>query len=70
MQGPRCSIRSKNMYSDVDVDYPKMLLLNLPGVLLVSASCVDAVLLCSTDCIDANPHNHLQTSAHILAFCF
>ena len=37
MQGPRCSIRSKNMYSDVDVDYPKMLLLNLPGVLLVSS---------------------------------
>jgi len=33
-QGPRCSIRSKNMYSDLSVDYLKMLLLNLPGVLL------------------------------------
>ena len=34
-QGPRCSIRSKNMYSDLEVDYVKLLLLNLPGVLLV-----------------------------------
>jgi len=33
-QGPRCSIRSKNMYSDLEVDYVKLLLLNLPGVLL------------------------------------
>lgn len=33
-QGPRCSIRSKNMYSDLEVDYVKMLALNLPGVLL------------------------------------
>ncbi len=36
MQGPRCSIRTKNMYSDLEVDYLKMLLLNLPGVLLVT----------------------------------
>ena len=34
-QGPRCSIRSKNMYSDLAIDYSKMLALNLPGVLLV-----------------------------------
>ena len=37
VQGPRCSIRSKNMYSDLEIDYLKMLLLNLPGVLLVSS---------------------------------
>lgn len=34
-QGPRCSIRTKNMYSDISVDYVKMTLLNLPSVLLV-----------------------------------
>ena len=42
-QGPRCSIRSKNMYSDLEVDYPKMLLLNLPGVLLVRVSLTPAM---------------------------
>ena len=36
-QGPRCSIRSKRVYSDTSVDYSKMLALNLPGVLLVRA---------------------------------
>jgi hypothetical protein len=34
-QGPRCSIRSKSMYSDLSVDYLKMTLLNAPAVLLV-----------------------------------
>lgn len=34
-QGPRCSIRSKKMYSDITIDYVKMTLLNLPAVLLV-----------------------------------
>jgi len=69
VQGPRCSIRSKNMYSDVDVDYPKMLLLNLPGVLLVSHCCVDAAVLCSIGCKDATPTNLPQNLAHILACC-
>lgn len=36
VQGPRCSIRSKVMYSDITIDYVKMTLLNLPAVLLVS----------------------------------
>ena len=36
LQGPRCSIRTKKMYSDITVDYLKMTLLNLPAVLLVS----------------------------------
>lgn len=34
-QGPRCSLRSKRMYSDISVDYLKMTFLNLPAVLLV-----------------------------------
>ena len=34
-QGPRCSLRSKKMYSDASVDYVKMTLLNLPATLLV-----------------------------------
>lgn len=34
-QGPRCSIRSKSMYSDLTVDYLKVTLLNAPAVLLV-----------------------------------
>jgi len=33
--GPRCSIRSKRVYSDAYPDYLKMTLLNLPGALLV-----------------------------------
>lgn len=39
VQGPRCSIRSKNMYSDLTVDYLKMTLLNLPATLLVRNLC-------------------------------
>lgn len=34
-QGPRCSLRSKKMYSDITVDYLKLTLLNVPAVLLV-----------------------------------
>ena len=33
--GPRCSIRSKRVYSDAEPDYLKMTLLNLPAALLV-----------------------------------
>jgi hypothetical protein len=33
--GPRCSIRSKRMYSDAIPDYLKLTLLNLPAALLV-----------------------------------
>jgi hypothetical protein len=34
-QGPRCSIRTKKMYSDATPDYLRMTLLNLPAALLV-----------------------------------
>lgn len=34
-QGPRCSIRTRKMYSDASLDYLKMTLLNLPGALIV-----------------------------------
>lgn len=34
-QGPRCSIRSKKMYSDAEPDATRMLFLNLPSALLV-----------------------------------
>lgn len=34
-QGPRCSIRSKKMYSDATPDYLRMTALNLPAALLV-----------------------------------
>eukprot|EP00798_Chlamydomonas_sp_ICE-L_P003887 gene3887-13953_t len=34
-EGPRCSLRTKTMYSDADPDYLKMTLLNLPAVLVV-----------------------------------
>jgi hypothetical protein len=34
-QGPRCSLRSKKMYSDASVDYLKMTLLNIPATLLL-----------------------------------
>jgi hypothetical protein len=37
-QGPRCSIRSKAMYSDATADYLRMTLLNLPAALLVLAA--------------------------------
>jgi hypothetical protein len=33
-QGPRCSIRSRTMYSDCNPDYLKITLLNIPAVLL------------------------------------
>lgn len=36
MQGPRCSIRSKNLYSDCNPDYFKMVGLNLPAAVVVS----------------------------------
>lgn len=35
LQGPRCSIRSKKMYSDATPDYLRMTALNLPAALLV-----------------------------------
>ncbi|WCJ26120.1 PGR5-LIKE A [Euphorbia peplus] len=31
VEGPRCSLRSKKVYSDLSVDYLKMLLLNVPA---------------------------------------
>lgn len=34
-QGPRCSLRSKKMYSDAYPDYLRMTALNLPAALLV-----------------------------------
>ena len=34
-QGPRCSIRSRKLYSDAVPDYLKMTLLNLPAAVLV-----------------------------------
>jgi hypothetical protein len=34
-QGPRCSLRSRKMYSDASVDYLKMTLLNIPATLLL-----------------------------------
>lgn len=33
-QGPRCSLRSKNMYADATPDYLKMTLLNLPATVV------------------------------------
>jgi hypothetical protein len=36
-QGPRCSIRSRKLYSDAIPDYGKMTLLNLPAAVLVRA---------------------------------
>ena len=36
-QGPRCSIRSRKLYSDAVPDYLKMTLLNLPAAVLVRA---------------------------------
>lgn len=34
-EGPRCSIRSKKMYSDATADYIKMTLLNVPSALFI-----------------------------------
>ena len=38
MQGPRCSLRSGNMYSDASPDYVKMTALNIPAAIGVSGS--------------------------------
>lgn len=35
LAGPRCSLRSRKMYSDLQIDYVKMTLLNIPAVVLV-----------------------------------
>lgn len=35
MQGARCSLRSRKMYSDTSVDYLRMVALNVPATLLV-----------------------------------
>ena len=43
LQGPRCSIRSKNIYSDANPDYLKMTLLNLPAAILVRGSALLAI---------------------------
>lgn len=34
LEGPRCSIRSRNVYSDLTVDYFKMFLLNVPAAIV------------------------------------
>lgn len=34
LEGPRCSLRSKKVYSDSSVDYLKMFLLNVPAALI------------------------------------
>ncbi|CAN1186327.1 PGR5-like protein 1A, chloroplastic [Linum perenne] len=34
VEGPRCSLRSKKVYSDLSVDYLKMLLLNVPATVI------------------------------------
>ena len=36
LQGPRCSIRSRAMYSDCTPDYIKMTALNIPAAVVVS----------------------------------
>ena len=36
MQGPRCSLRSRTMYSDCQPDYLKITALNTPNVVVVS----------------------------------
>ena len=35
LQGPRCSIRSRAMYSDCTPDYIKMTALNIPAAVVV-----------------------------------
>jgi len=44
-QGPRCSIRSKKMYSDANPDYLKMTLLNLPATMVILGLFVGADFL-------------------------
>lgn len=34
-QGPRCSVRTKKMYSDASVDYLRLLAINIPAALVV-----------------------------------
>ncbi|KAF7810231.1 PGR5-like protein 1A, chloroplastic [Senna tora] len=34
VEGPRCSLRSRKVYSDLSVDYLKMLLLNVPATVI------------------------------------
>ncbi|GMQ05203.1 hypothetical protein CsSME_00050323 [Camellia sinensis var. sinensis] len=34
VEGPRCSLRSRKVYSDLSVDYFKMFLLNVPAALI------------------------------------
>jgi len=53
LQGPRCSIRSKKMYSDITIDYIKMTLLNLPAVLLVTLGTLHAMLELTRPCASA-----------------
>jgi hypothetical protein len=36
-EGPRCSLRSRSMYSDTQVDYLRMTAINIPAALVVSA---------------------------------
>ena len=45
-QGPRCSIRSRKLYSDAVPDYLKMTLLNLPAAVLVRARAPRLSWLC------------------------
>ena len=34
VEGPRCSLRSRKVYSDSQLDYLKMTLLNLPAAVI------------------------------------
>lgn len=34
VEGPRCSLRTRKVYSDLSVDYIKMLLLNVPATVV------------------------------------
>lgn len=53
LQGPRCSLRSGNMYSDASPDYIKMTALNIPAAVGVSGSlnlALSSVLLVPACC--------------------
>ncbi len=52
-QGPRCSIRSRKLYSDAIPDYGKMTLLNLPAAVLVRARPEGQWLRCSVCSVTA-----------------
>lgn len=45
-QGPRCSIRSRAVYSDAQVDYTKMVAINIPPALLVSLGDFEKPIAC------------------------